>query len=49
MFFFVKGGRMVYSPAMTFLKRDKKRDNHFENKDGEQNIAQGRNAIEMNN
>jgi len=33
---------------MTFFKRDKKMDNHFENKDGDQNIAQGLNAIEMN-
>ena len=36
---------MVYSSAMTFFKRDKKMDNHFENKGGEQNIAQGPNAI----
>jgi tetratricopeptide (TPR) repeat protein len=36
---------MVYSLAMTFFKRDKKMDNHFENKDGEQNIGQGPNAI----
>ena len=43
--FFVKRGRMVYSLAMTFFKRDKKTDNHFENKDGEQNIGQGPNAI----
>jgi len=35
----------VYSPAMTFFKRDRKMDNHFENKDGEQNIAQGENPI----
>jgi len=35
----------VYSPAMTFFKRDRKMDNHFENKGGEQNIAQGPNAI----
>ncbi|MCI5157414.1 MAG: tetratricopeptide repeat protein, partial [Candidatus Electrothrix sp. AUS1_2] len=45
MFFFVKGGKMVYSSAMTFFKRDRKMENHFENKGGEQNIAQGPNAI----
>ncbi len=36
---------MVYSLAMTFFKRDKKMDNHFENKDGEQNNALGDHAI----
>ncbi len=36
---------MVYHRAMTFFKRDKKMDNHFENKGGEQNIAQGKNPI----
>ncbi|XCN72921.1 MAG: tetratricopeptide repeat protein [Candidatus Electrothrix aestuarii] len=35
----------VYSPAMTFFKRDRKMDNHFESKGGEQNIAQGENPI----
>jgi len=30
---------------MIFFKRDKKMDNHFENKDGDQNIAQGKNPI----
>ena len=35
----------MYSPAMTFFKRDKNMNNHFENKDSEQNIAQGDNPI----
>ncbi|CAK8721319.1 hypothetical protein GMJAKD_10520 [Candidatus Electrothrix aarhusensis] len=45
LFLLQEGVMAVYSPAMTFFKRDKKMDNHFESKGGEQNIAQGENPI----
>ncbi|MCI5133308.1 MAG: hypothetical protein D3904_17790, partial [Candidatus Electrothrix sp. EH2] len=45
LFLLQEGVMAVYSPAMTFFKRDRKMDNHFENKGGEQNVAQGKNPI----